>query len=67
MAKVIKYEDGFNHLESDYVTTIETLCGICDDTENRSIGEVFEGKVTCSACRAVARAVFTACKKSEVL
>lgn len=66
MAKVIRYEDGYNHLESDYVTTLETLCGHCDDSGNRQIGDVFDGEVTCKDCRAVARAVFAACKKSEV-
>lgn len=66
MARVIKYADGFNHLESDYVTTLETLCGICHDKDNHPVGEVFEGKVTCKECRAVARAVFAACKKTEV-
>lgn len=66
MAKVIKYQDGLNHLESDHVTTLETLCGICDDRDNKCVSAIFEGDVTCRDCRAVARAVFAACKKSEV-
>lgn len=66
MARVIKYMDGFNHLESDPTTTLETLCGHCDDRDNRPIGDVFEGEVTCKDCRAVAIVVFNACKKSEV-
>lgn len=66
MARVIKYMDGFNHLESCPSTTLETLCGYCDDLDNRPIGDVFEGEVTCKSCRSVALVVFNSCKKSEV-
>lgn len=66
MARVIKYMDGFNHLESCPSTTLDTLCGYCDDLDNRPIGDVFEGEVTCKSCRSVALVVFNSCKKSEV-
>lgn len=66
MARVIKYMDGFNHLESCPSTTLETLCGHCDDRDNHPTSEVFEGEVTCKSCRSVALAVFNSCKKSEV-
>jgi len=66
MARVIKYMDGFNHLESCPSTTLDTLCGYCDDLDNRPIGDVFEGEVTCKSCRSVALVVFKSCKKSEV-
>ncbi|UJD93702.1 hypothetical protein FS593_05035 [Lelliottia amnigena] len=66
MARVIKYTDGFYHLESHPTTTLETLCGICDDPDNHQIGDIKNGKVTCTDCRAVARVVFSSCKPDEV-
>lgn len=66
MARVIRYMDGLNHLESHATTTLETLCGICDDRDNSCVGDVFEGVVTCDDCRSVAIKVFESCKKSEV-
>ena len=66
MARVIKYMDGLNHLESHPTITLETLCGICEDKDNSCVDDVFEGEVTCGDCRLVAKMVFAACKKSEV-
>jgi len=66
MAKVIRYMDGFNHLAGSPRTTLETLCGVCDDIDNRQDGDEFEGEITCIACQDAARIVFASCKKSEV-
>ncbi|EDV3146918.1 hypothetical protein RRT02_000607 [Salmonella enterica] len=66
MAWVQNFQDGEAHLPNDVRTTLDTLCGICDDQENKPNGEPYEGKVTCPVCRGVARLIFESCKKSEV-
>lgn len=67
MALVQNFKDGDNHLSSSILTTLDTLCGICDDFDNRPIGKPFEGKITCQACLDTARIVFESCKKNEVM
>lgn len=66
MAKVYTFTDGLNHLPSGILTTLHTLCGVCDDPENEQESFLFEGPITCDACRETARVVFDHCKKSEV-
>lgn len=66
MATVQDFQDGYAHLPHDLRTTLDTLCGICDDPGNRPVSEVREGKVTCPVCRGAAFLIFESCKKSEV-
>ncbi|EGT4949775.1 hypothetical protein SM084_004111 [Cronobacter sakazakii] len=66
MATVQNFSDGFSHLPHDARTTLETLCGVCDDKENRAVSEQYEGEITCPVCRGAARLIFNSCKKSEV-
>lgn len=66
MAKVQNFQDGYAHLPHAPSTTFETLCGVCDDFDNRAEGDVYEGKVTCPDCRNAALLIFNSCKKSEV-
>jgi len=66
MAKVIKFTGGDTHLMSGTLTTLDSLCGICQENDNRPVGEEFEGKLTCPACIETAMVVFHSCKKSEV-
>lgn len=66
MAKVVLFSDGFTHIEGAPLSSFDTICGICDDYDNRQEGEKFEGELTCKVCKHVASAVFSSCKKSEV-
>ena len=66
MAIVIQHEDGLAHLQADNRTTFDTLCGVCDDQDNRAVGEMYSGPITCPVCRGAARIIFASCKKSEV-
>jgi hypothetical protein len=66
MARVTRFTDGYNHLMSGPCTTLDSLCGICQDHENMPQGPEFEGEVTCDACRETAWVVFDSCKKKEV-
>lgn len=66
MAIVQDFADGYAHMPSDPRTTLDTLCGICHDPDNRPTSKVYSGKITCTVCRGVAKTVFDSCKKSEV-
>ncbi|ECO4312756.1 hypothetical protein AB0001_004759 [Salmonella enterica] len=65
MAKVTTYADGLNHLSTSVLTTLDTLCGICDDQDNKPESDEFDGEITCKACADTARIVFESCTKSE--
>lgn len=66
MAKVTKFTGGDTHLMSGPATTLDSLCGVCHDYDNRPVGKPFEGELTCPACIETAWVVFDSCKKSEV-
>lgn len=66
MAKVTKRKDGLAHLLSSPITTLDTLCGICDDPDNKPVGDEYEGEITCTACKQTAWVVLNSFKKSEV-
>lgn len=66
MARVVRFTDGDTHILGAAITTLHTICGICDDPDNHQDGDEFEGVLTCEGCKEVARNVFYSCKKSEV-
>lgn len=66
MAYVVKFTDGYNHIINSTLSTLHTLCGICDDPNNKQQGEMFKGRIDCDACREAVAIVFESCTKRDI-
>lgn len=66
MAYVYRFADGKTHILNSSYSTLHTLCGICDDHNNKVQGEMEVGKITCRACKEAVAIVFECCTRRDI-